>query len=226
MRKLSLSLAIAALVACGGDGGTGPAVTRNSPGTGTSTMRVTADIDASDVLGGFQTDYDVSLRDGLGNPITGATVTITNASLGALTLVETPTGSGDYFNTKLSFPPGDFRLSVTRGTDNVRDVILGGPGVHTITAPANGSVATAGQPLLVTWTVPSKAKAAEIETRDFGPIGIADLGSYTILGANNRANADQSVQVRRYNEVEIAGGLPGSRLRVTVENTAEPINVR
>jgi len=153
-------------------------------------------------------------------------VTIYNSSLGTLTLPETAPGSGDYFNTRPSFPAGDFRLEVTRGTDNIRGVVLGGPGVHTITAPTNGSVMTAGQPMTVTWSVPSRARAVELETRNFGPIALADNGSYTIAGANNPANTDQRVEVRRYNEVEIAGGRPSSRLRVTVENTAEPINVQ
>jgi len=217
--------ALIAATACGGDS-TGPAATRNSPGTGSATLLVTARIEASNVIGGFSTDYDVSLRDALGNRVSGATVTISNSSLGTLTLPETVVGSGNYFNIRLGFPTGDFRLAVTRGTDNVRGVILGGPGVHTITAPANGSVATANQPMVVRWTVPSASKAAEIETEDFGPIVITDAGSYTILGANNPINSEQRVQVRRYNEVDIFGGRPGSSLRVTVENTAEPINVR
>ncbi|MEO7713381.1 MAG: hypothetical protein ABIV10_10740 [Gemmatimonadaceae bacterium] len=187
---------------------------------------MTADIDAANATGGFTTDYSVSLRDGLANRISGATVTISNASLGTLTLVETGASSGDYASTRVGFPAGDFRLDVTRGADNVRNVNLGGPGVHTISAPVNGSVATAGQPLVVTWSVPSKAKAAELETRDFGPIVIADLGTYTIAGANNPANGSQRIRVRRYNEVDIAGGLPGSRLRVAVKNTVEPVNVR
>lgn len=228
MKKFSSIFAattLATALACGGDS-TGPAANRNSGGTGTSTLLVTADIDASNSLGGFRTDYDVNLRDALGNRVSGATVTIYNSALGTLTLPETAPGSGDYFNTRPSFPAGDFRLEVTRGTDDVRGVVLGGPGVHTITAPANGSVATASQPMTVRWSVPSQASAIEIETRNFGPIALADIGSYTIAGANNPANNDQRVEVRRYNEVEIAGGRPGSRFRVTVENTAEPINVQ
>lgn len=228
MTRFSFALAAAALgatLACGGDS-TGPAASRNSAGTGSLTLLVTADIDASNITGGFSTDYTVSLRDAVGNRISGASVTISNSSLGTLALPETVAGSGDYFNTRLNFPAGDFRLDVTRGTDNVKGVILGGPGVHAIMAPANGSVATANQPMAVSWSVPSQAKASEVETRDFGPVAMADVGSFTIAGANNPINSNQRVRVRRYNEVDIAGGRPGSRLRVTVENTAEPINVR
>ncbi|MGH7531374.1 MAG: hypothetical protein ACREMN_13395, partial [Gemmatimonadales bacterium] len=52
-----------ALAACGD--GTGPATSRNNPGTGTSTLHVIADIDANDdpaVIGGFVTEYVVSVR--------------------------------------------------------------------------------------------------------------------------------------------------------------------
>lgn len=216
----------AAAIACGGDKGTGPAVSRNNPGTGSGTMLVRADIDASSVPGGFSTEYSVSLRDGLGNRISGAAVTIYNPTLGTLTLQETAMGTGNYFNVKLSFPSGDFRLQVVRSTDNVKGVVLGGPGIHSVTAPAAGSVAIAGQPMTVRWSVPTRAKSAEIETSDFGPLALPDTGVYVIAGANNPANSDQRIEVSRYNEVEIAGGLPGSRLRVTVENTIEPINVQ
>lgn len=229
MHRARPSLAAVALLAglaCGGDGATGPAASRNSPGTGTSTMLVKADIDAKDVTGGFSTDYEVVLRDGLGNRISGATVTISNPAIGTLTLAETGVGTGIYFQVRPGFPSGDFRLDVTRGTDNVRGVVLGGPGVHNITSPGDGSMAAAGQPLNITWSVPSRAMAAEVETSAFGPVQIADLGAYTLAGANNPPDASQRIEVRRYNEVRIAGGLPDSRLRVTVENTAEPVNVQ
>lgn len=223
--SLVAATAVFAAFACGG-GSTGPAASRNSGGTGTATLLVRADIDASNVTGGFRTDYDVSVRDAIGNPVSGATVTVANSALGTLTLTETAPGSGDYFNTRLNFPAGDFRLTVTRGADNVRGVILGGPGVHTISAPSNGSVATANQPMTVRWSVPSQATAAEVETDDFGPIVLSDVGTYTIAGANNPINNNQRVEVRRYNQVDIVGGRPGSRLRVTVENAAEPVNVQ
>ena len=124
------------------------------------------------------------------------------------------------------FPSGDFTLNVTRGTDVVRDVTLGGPGVHNITAPAPNGRDTAGTTMIVRWTVPSRAQAAELESRDFGPVTIPDTGAYVIPAADNPARPDQRVRVFRYNEVNIAGGLPGSRLRVEVRKTVEPINVQ
>ena len=225
-RVLFTAVVLAVAAACGGGDATGPAVSRNNPGTGTGTLRVTADIDASSVPGGMNTDFAVSLRDGLGNKVAGATVNISNPSLGTITLTESGASSGDYFNTRLSFPSGDFKLTVVRGTDNAQGVVLGGPDVHSMIAPVAGSVATAGQPMTVRWSVPSRAKSAILETRDFGPLALPDTGAYVIAGANNPANSSQRVRLSRYNEVDIAGGLPGSRLRVTIKHTVEPINVR
>src|SRR5574341_185377 len=109
--------AVTFAMACGD--GTGPATARNNPGTGTSTLKVTADIDANDdpsVIGGFSNDYTVTVRDGASNPVSGATVTIKNVALGTITLPETVTGTGDYSLTGNTFPAGDFRLDVVKGT--------------------------------------------------------------------------------------------------------------
>ena len=130
-----IGLATALLLASCGDG-TGPAADRNSGGTGSGTLRVTADVDATDVAGGLITDFVVEVRDALGSPVTGAAVTISNSTLGVVTLLEAG-DPGDYEATRNSFPGGDFALSVVavNGTDRVEGVVLGGPGVHTITSP-------------------------------------------------------------------------------------------
>ncbi len=231
MRELwtaAIRVTLAGALACGG-GSTAPAVTRNDPGTGSATLKVTADIDANDdptVIGGFSTDYSVSLRDGLGNKVSGATVTITNPSLGTITLPETGTGSGDYLLTGNTFPSGDFTLNVVKGTDNVKNVVLGGPGVHNITKPLANDTVLSTQPLAVRWAFPSQAQSAEVETRDFGPIALPDTGAYNVPTASNPARPDQRIRVFRFNEVNIAGGLPSSRLRVTVRKTVQPVVVK
>jgi hypothetical protein len=225
---LGIGLATLTLFAACGDG-TGPATSRNNPGTGSSTLHVTADIDANDdptIIGGFSTNYDVSVRDGGGVPVSGATVTIKNPSLGTITLPETAPGSGDYLLTGNTFPSGDFELNVVKGTDNVRGVVLGGPGVHNITTPVNNATLPANQSFTVRWTVPSRAKSAEVETRDFGPFTLPDTGVYQIAGTSNPARPDQRIRVFRFNEVDIAGGLTGSRLRVKVRKTVEPVTVQ
>ncbi len=224
MRNLVLGVMAGALIACGG--GTEPVVERNDPGTGTLTLKVTADIDAKDVVGGFITDFDVDVEDAAGNPISGATVTIKNSSLGEITLLETSTGSGRYTAVRNSFPSGDFELNVVLGTDNVQGVILGGPGVHTITAPLVNDTLIALQSLIVTWNSPSQAKSAEVETRDYGPVVVPDTGAAIVPSPENVARADQRIRVVRFNEVGIDGGLPGSRMRVEVRQTVEPVIVQ
>lgn len=222
----TLAFAACAAVAVACSDATAPAVVRNNPGTGSATLRVVADIEASPSNGTMRTDYSVDVRDGAGNRVSGATVTIRNRNAGTIALAETGIGTGDYAASRLDFPNGDFQLDVVRGTDNVRGVVLGGPGIHRITAPATGSTAPAGQPMLVRWTVPSISKVAVVRNDDFGPFVVPDTGAFAIGGAFNPANSAQIVTVLRYNEVDVAGGILGSRLRVTVEQEVQPISVQ
>lgn len=219
-----LCLSLSLIFACGDS--TGPAADRNNPGTGSSTMLVLADIEGQDVTGGFVTAFDVSLRDALGNPISGATVTVRNTTLGTINLLELTTGSGDYQASVNSFAAGDYRLTAVRGTDNVQGVIIGGIAAHQISAPLANATATANQPMTVTWTRPSEAVAADLETRDFTAQGIPDAASYVIPGGNNPPRPDQRIRVWRYNQVTIAGGLFGSRLKLSIRNTVEPVVVQ
>ena len=221
-----IGLAAALLLASCGDS-TGPAADRNSGGTGSGTLSVKADVDATDVAGGLVTDFVVEVRDGLNDPVSGALVTITNSTFSVITLLEDP-GTGDYEATRNSFPSGDFELSVVaaNGTDRVEGVVLGGPGVHTITAPLANTTVLSSEPLTITWTAPSQAVSAEVETLDFGPALVPDNGTYVISIANNDPNGAQRIRVFRFNEVAIAGGLIGSRMEVEVRQTVEPVIVQ
>lgn len=228
----AISAAVSAILvaaACGTS--TGPAPSHDTPGTGSSTLRVVAEINANDdpANGSLSTDYFVTVRDGAGFAVPGATVTITNRSFsgGKITLPETATGSGNYQLISNGFPSGDFQLDIVHGADNVRGVIVGGPRPHNITTPVKNATVAADQPVLVRWTVPARAKSARIHTLNFGPVTIPDSGAYQIPGGvANPARPDQRIQVFRFNEMEIAGGLPNSLLRVTVRKTVEPVIVQ
>ena len=224
MRNLALGVMAGTLLACGG--GTDPVVERNDQGTGSLTLLVKADIDADDVVGGFITDFSVDVQDAAGNPVSLAIVTINNSSLGEITLLETAAGSGKYVAVRNSFPNGDFELNVVRGTDNVQGVILGGPGVHTITAPLDNDTLIALQSLIVTWNSPSQAESAEVETRQYGPVVVPDTGAAMVPALENVAHPNQRIRVFRFNEVSIKGGLPGSRLKVEVRQTVEQIVIQ
>lgn len=222
--RLLMSFGAAALCAACGDAG--PAVQRNDPGTGSNTMLVQAEIEAQDVPGGFVTQMEVQLKNGQGSAISGATVTIRNGDLGTVTLLEDGVGSGTYKASVNSFPSGDFRLDAVRGDDKVERVIVGGIGVHRITSPEANATVPANQPLLVQWSRPSEALGAELETRDFDANNIADTGEFTIPGSANPPRTDQRIRVWRFNQVQIAGGLPGSQFKLEVRNTVEPVVVQ
>lgn len=221
---LLLSAALALMVACGDS--TGPAVDRNNPGTGTNTLSVSADIDGQEVPGGIVTDMEVRVRSAQGAPVSGATVTIRNGTLGTTTLFESGPGSGDYVATVNGFGAGDYRLDVVAGADRVENVVVGGIGIHTIQSPTTAAVVPANQPLTVTWTRPAEAFRADVESRDYDAQDILDTGSHIIPAVDVQQRTDERIRVRRENRVTIAGGLSGSRLKVELERTVEPIVVQ
>lgn len=219
--------AIALLGACSDSDPVGPASTRNASGTGTGTLMVIADVEVEDESGGgYITRIHASVRDQAGAPVSGASVQINAAGLGVVPLAESPAGSGNYTATHNGAAGTDVRLDVTRGSDNVTRVIVGSPGLHRITAPAGGSVVPAGQALTVRWTVPRRALRAEVETRDGEVDDLADNGVHALSGALNPARIGQRIRVYRFNEVTIAGGRAGSRLRISIRDTVEPVTAQ
>ncbi|MBI2401952.1 MAG: hypothetical protein HYV20_04305 [Gemmatimonadetes bacterium] len=158
--------------------------------------------------------------------MSGATVTVKNGSLGTVNLLESGTATGDYRATVNSFPSGDFQLDVIRGTDKVEGVVVGGLAAHKITAPAKNATVPANQPLTVTWDRPTEAAGADIETDDYSASGLPDNGSHIIPGNKNPPNTAQRIRLWRFNQVSMAGGLAGSRLKLEVRNTVEPIVVQ
>ena len=222
MKRIVL-VALAA-AACGGSGS---AVDHNSGGTGTSTLLVTGTVTVTSSTTAPLTSLNVTVDNAQAQSVSNATVTINNAGLGGdVALTETPAGSGNYASSKTSLPTGDFTLSVVKGTDAVQGVVLGNPGAHTVNAPAANTTVTANQPLDVTWTTPSSAKAATVTTRDLATISVPDTGAYTISAANNPPRASQRVTIVRFNETDIAGALPGSLFSVTVTNQVTPYTVQ
>lgn len=211
--------------ACGDDP-IGPAAQRNDPGTGTRSMLVMADIEGRDVSGGFVSDFEVRLRDSQGRPISGATVTIKNGDLGTVNLLEVDAGSGGYVATVNRFGGGDYRLEAVQGEHEVRGVVVGGIAGHTITSPAANATVLAGQPLEITWTRSPEAAGADVETRDYEVEGVPDTGRFTVPADQNPGRTDQRIRVWRYNKVDIAGGLFGSQLKLSIRNTVEPVVVQ
>jgi hypothetical protein len=207
MNRTAFAFIALAFAACGKQS---TALERNRAGTGSGTLHVDATIDQSSGATSFQ----VNLQDGLGGNVSGATVTVHNAGLGDVPLVESPAGSGNYVNSRAAMSTADFGLDVSHSSGAVTGVVVGNPGMHVVNAPQNGATVPAGA-LQVSWTTPSTAYSASVETRNFGPAAVPDTGTYTIAAASNPANATQRLDIDRYNVVNIAGGLVGSQLTLT-----------
>ncbi|MFL5309222.1 MAG: hypothetical protein ACJ79H_02095 [Myxococcales bacterium] len=226
-RFLTLAAAAAAL-ACGSNNTNNAAISHNNPGTGTNTLKVVGSVTAASTptTTAPQTTFSVTVVDGAGATVNGATVTVLNSSVpdGVVNLTQAAPG-GAYTGTVASYPSGDFRLNVVKGTDNVQGVVVGGVGMHTINAPALNGTATAGQPLEVTWTTPAVAKQVSVATRDMQALA-PDTGDFIISGAQNPLRANQRVIITRTNEVEAAGGLLGSGLNVSFANRIDPYTVQ
>jgi hypothetical protein len=222
MKRILLGALVTA--ACGS--GSRSVLEHNRAGSGTATLMVVSDLTVSNSATSPSTRLDVDVSDGLGATVSGATVTVQNTGLGGnVALTESPTTPGHYTITKTSLPSGDFTLSVVRGTDNVQGVVVGYPNAHAINAPVVNATVPANQPLAVTWTTPMTAKSATVSTRNY-TVQVPDTGTYTIPGANNPARTGQRVTVKRTNEVDIAGGLPGSIIIAEVSTTVDPFNVQ
>lgn len=226
-RPVLVAAAAAVLIQCGDDNLTGPAFERNDPGTGTSTLRVIADIEVEDESGGdYVTAVHVSVHTAAGAAVSGAAVLISAPGIGTVTVPETAAGSGEYVVVQPNAPAGDIRLDVTRASDNVARVTVGWLGLHTITLPQQGAAVDETQPLMVRWTVPAMGSSAELETRDFSVEDLPDDGEYSVPVASNPPRSDQRIRVYRVNQVDLAGGVAGSLLRISVRDTVEPVIVQ
>ena len=223
MKRILILIAAAAL-GCGSNNSNNAATSRNSAGTGTSTLLVTGDVVAAMSTANPpapQTTFTVTVKDGTNANVSGATVTVSNSSLqgGSVSLTETPANSGRYTATVAAFPSDDFRLSVVNGSDSVQGVVVGGPGMQTVNAPAASATVTHGTDLAVSWTTPAVAKQVTVQTKDFAAVSGPDDGALTIPAAQNPIRASQLLTITRKNEVEVAGGLSGSILRATYTAT-------
>jgi hypothetical protein len=210
MNRMPLVFVALALAACGN---AGTATDRNRPGAGSGTLQVSGTIEASSSSG--MTSFEVDVLDGLGNNVSGATVTIHNQDTGDVPLVETNAGSGRYLNSKAVLSNGDFSLDVKHPKGTISGVVVGNPGMHAVNAPKASTVVAAGVPLQLSWTTPTAAQSASIETRNFPQTLVPDNGAYTIPASGNAANSNQRLDLIRYNTVSIAGGIVGSQLGVT-----------
>lgn len=221
--KAIVALAIAAIVAgCSDAEPIGPVEDKNSGGTGNQMLRVIAEADLELNTGGFLADFVVEVSDATGADVSGATVTVVwNRS--TITLQETGT-AGTYTGAVTGAASGELKLDVVKDDMYVRDVVLGNVGIHAILEPQPNETLPAGQPLTVRWVSDLVAQSASLFSPDWD-YTVDDNGEFVVPGNQMTATSSTWIELERYNEVDIAGGLSGSHFKFEVEYRVEDLTV-
>jgi len=227
MKLFSVAAAMTLALGCSSDSPSGPGGTilADSPGGGTGTLEVVAQVEGRDTgPGTFETDFFATVKDNGGVPVSGATVTISGA-FGTVTLVEESLSAGDYsLIANPGYAGGAYTLNVTSGNDNVTNVRATATLIHTITSPLANPVLNADQSVTVTWSRGTAADESRVESRDYsGPWTSGDPGTLSVPGSGNPARTDQRFRIKRRQVQPATGGLPGSQLTVRVRVSVEPV---
>jgi hypothetical protein len=218
-----IALALAAMAAsCSGADAMGPVEDKNSGGIGNQTLQVLADVDLEPRTGGYQAIFVVEVRDGADDPVSEADVTIEYNN--SRVILQESGDPGVYTAERSGAGSGDLKLEVVKDDMYVREVRLGNIGIHAILEPQPNDTVPANQPLTVRWASDRAAPFAELFSRDFD-FEVADIGEYVVPGEANGPRSNQYIEIERYNEVRITGGLSGSYFRMEVEYRVEDITV-
>ncbi len=211
------------VIACGGsDFG-------DDPGTGSATLRVDANIEASSELlnatdaADFVTRFEVVVRDAADSIVAPALVNI-GSSAGAVELVL----EGDVYRGSQTGYYRSYILNVEVGAeaaDFVQDVRLTGPDIHVFSAPSVGEVVASDVDLAVEWNRDQTAEIAQIETRETNSFHIDDTGNYMMpcaaLLRDSQEVMEERIRLSRESRIVPAGTLPGSSFEITVVNRIE-----
>jgi len=208
-----------ALGACGSD-----AV---DTGSGSDTLLVDADVEASPELPNatadvdFTTDFRIRVRkDGV--PVSTGEVLVSSAD-GDVALTWDPIdeewrgAQGGYWM--------EYEVHVTSGDDFLHGVRLTGPDIHVFTSPDASAPIDATVPLVVEWAREHEADTASIESREMDAVSIADTGSFELPLGTLRSSPDQAedeeLRIVRESRLTPSGAVAGSELRVRIENRVE-----
>ncbi|UCC73260.1 MAG: hypothetical protein JSV86_01465 [Gemmatimonadota bacterium] len=218
-----VALVFATLVAsCSDADPIGPVEDKNSGGTGNETLLVVAEVDLELNPGGFVADFVVDVEDGSGAAVSGAIVTIV-WDRETVTLQEGGT-AGLYTAAVNGAASGDLKLDVVKDDMYVRDVVLGNIGIHEILEPQPDETIPANQPLTVSWVSDLKAQSASLFSPDWD-FDVDDSGEFVVPADVNDPTSSTWIELERYNEVEITGGLSGSYFLLEVEYRVEGLTV-
>jgi len=203
----------------------------SNPGTGTQTLFVKAQAITNGSTEGSWMAVEVRQGSADGQLVTDATVTVTGDETGEVQLPWSgnqvgASMMGAYRKAQLVWDSG-WTLHVSRGTDRV-DAYLQAPGVTTIVAPLAGTTfdRAVGQPLDITWKDDAGRRAEQVELS----LDHADQASVTLpvdtlehqVEANRLIATDkEKLDLKRKNQIELAGGAPGSLFSATTEHSIE-----
>jgi hypothetical protein len=201
----------------------------NNLGSGTQTLSVEGSISAdSDVANasnasGFTTHFEIHLTKG-GQAVTTGTVTI--SSNGGDVALTFDGGNGNWIGSQAGYFEV-YGLDVTSGSDAITGVRIDGPDLHTFTAPALGATLDSTMTNTVTWSRDDHADIATLRTNQLDRITIDDTGTYSLAPGSLKSSKDkaenESIELRRTNQVQPAGAVPGSTVGVTVRNHVDVV---
>jgi hypothetical protein len=196
-----------------------------SPGGGTGTLFVTARLSSDGSTSGSRARVTVRAGSPNGDLVKNAEVALRGGSLGR-TIVPYEDGKDQYRLDAFSWVEG-FRIEIIRGTDQL-DGSIEAPGATLITDPISDSTYTraAGPPLIIHWKDArnSVANTTQLHLEKANIDRSIPPGVYEVQVDQAELRVDkEKVRVERSNEVNLAGGVPGSVLSA---GTAHEIEFR
>lgn len=193
---------------------------KTDPGGGTQTLTALVEVLAS----AERTLIEVDLRAGA-NPIATADVRLEDVDRGNVATAEGDTGS---FRASFNGYARTVRIELTTPDGDNLNAQLQGPAPHVITRPSTGVTVRRGgfESLKVTWDSDEDAEAVLIEAGDGAPLMLDGDPKEAEISLAPLLNGPQTVRIQRQTTVELAGGIPGSKMRsryeVSSDFTLEP----
>lgn len=229
LASFGLVFAVASIAACGGDPldpGAG-----DDPGSGTSTLYVEGRISGESRASNAQAETDFttefSIRIGLNNnPVTTGTVTVkTRFATTSLTYQTDNNNLGRWVGTAANYDEV-YRLDIISGANEVRGVVIDGPDLHTIKKPTAGASLDSTIANPIEWDRGETADVANFQADNID-LTIPDTGNYSMPPGALKAEKDQvkqnTLELRRANNVVPAGAVPGSTVTVSVRQAIDVI---
>ena len=213
-RSIALLALITSTTACG----------YTSEGSGTETLEATVFLRFTSTSEALTTG-EVQLRYPGGEPVSGATIELTNGNNDQLiaTFVESEAnGESGLYRTSYEGYVRRIALKVSSGGDLI-EATLEGPSEHTIASPSNGTVygrTEIGDSVDVTWEADDGLKADEVvvkfEESGFANTLVDDPGELSVP-SENVDDGMNTISVLRRNLTPLAGGLGDSLFALEYE---------